>query len=191
MRKSMRLVIGVVVLFFAASAVPGARATTLARLSLEQMAQAADTVVRARCVSIESRWIGGTIWTFSGFEVIETLKGAPAERIVVRLPGGRVGHLMTKVEAVPRFQPGEEGFLFLEQTRVGDYSVSAWAEGTFRVKPATPGSAATVTQDSIAFPVFDAETRRFRSEGVRRLPVAQFREQLQAALVAGSQGRVR
>ena len=88
MRKSTSLVASVVVLLIAASAAPGARATTLARLSLEQMARAADTVVRARCVSVESRWDGGAIWTFTRFDVIETLKGAPPERIVVRLPGG-------------------------------------------------------------------------------------------------------
>ena len=109
---------------------------------------------------------------------------------MVRLPGGRVGHLATNIEGVPRFQPGEEGFLFLEKTHAGDYSVTAWAEGTFRVRPA-PGSAATVTQDSTGFPVFDAETRSFRSEGVRRLPVAEFHEQLEAALAAAAAGVTR
>ena len=125
------------------------------------------------------------------FDVIETLKGAPPERIVVRLPGGRVGHLATNIEAVPRFQPGEDGFLFLEKTRAGDYAVTAWAEGIFRVKPAGHGSAATVTQDSTGLPVFDGETRSFRSEGVRRLPVAQFRERLAAALAAAAAGEKR
>jgi hypothetical protein len=191
MRKSMRLAVVVVVLLFVASAAPRAGATTLAHLSLEQMARAADTVVRVRCVSVESRWDGGTIWTFNGFDVLEALKGAPPEHLVVRLPGGRVGHLVTNIEAVPRFQAGEEGFLFLEKTRAGDYSVTAWAEGTFRVSSDRPGTSATVTQDSFAFPVFDAGTRRFRTEGVRRLPVAEFREQIEAALAAAAAGPTR
>jgi len=191
MRKNARLVMGVVVLLVATSGAPRAGATTLARLSLEQMARAADAVVRVRCVSIESRWDGGAIWTFTGFDVSETLKGAPPKRVTVRLPGGRVGQFTTNIEAVPRFEPGEEGFLFLEKMRAGDYSVTAWAEGTFRVKPATPRGAATVTQDSSAFPIFDPATRRFRTEGLRRLAVPQFHERLEAALAAASAGGVR
>ena len=188
MKKSELVMSGFIVLIVALSSAPRAGATTLARLSLEQMARAADAIVHARCISAESRWDRGAIWTFTEFDVLESLKGAPPERILVRLPGGRVGNLIANVEAVPRFQHGEEGFLFLEKMHAGDYSVTAWSEGTFRVQAAVAGGVATVTQDSGAFPVFDTGTRRFRTDGIRRIPITAFRERLQTAVATASAG---
>src|ERR1700687_1363982 len=91
-----------------------ARATTLERMSLGQLAQAADTVVRARCASSSARWENGSIWTFNAFDVTERFKGSPPARIQVRSPGGRVGHVSTRVEEAPEFRPGDEAVLFLE-----------------------------------------------------------------------------
>jgi hypothetical protein len=134
-------------------------------------------------VSSASGWTQGSIWTVTQFDILETLKGAPQSRIQVRLPGGRVGHFTMNVEAVPRFQPEEEGVLFLEKTNEGDYSVTSWAQGTFRVGKNARGGEATVTQDSSAMSVFDQTTRQFRSEGIRNLPLTQFRQRLLNALV--------
>src|SRR5580704_13229243 len=53
---------------------PMLHATTLARMSLSQMASAADLVVRARCVASASGWAQGSIWTVTQFDVLETLK---------------------------------------------------------------------------------------------------------------------
>lgn len=165
---------------------PLLHATTLARMSLSQMASASDLVVRARCVMSVSGWAQGSIWTVTQFDVLETLKGAPQSHVQVRLPGGRVGHFTMNVEAVPRFQPGEDGVLFLQKSSGGDYSVISWAQGTFRIGKNARGGDSTVTQDSSAMNVFDQATRQFRSEGIRNLPLAQFRRRLLSALAAGN-----
>ena len=171
--------------------VPRAAATTLARMSLEELARAADIVVRVRCVAAASRWDSGMIWTFTEFEVLERLKGAPPERIRVRVPGGRVGHLLATIEAAPRFRPGEQSVLFLEKSSAGDYSVTAWAEGTFRIHRLPPAGGEAVTQDSSASVVFDPATRRFHTEGIRNLSLAEFRQRLAAALSSPGPGRAR
>ena len=165
---------------------PMLHATTLARMSLSQMASAADLVVRARCVTSASGWAQGSIWTVTQFDVLETLKGTPQAHVQVRLPGGHVGHFTMNVEAAPRFQPGEEGVFFLEKTSEGNYSVTSWAQGTFRIAKNAGAGEATVTQDSSAMNVFDAATRQFRSEGIRNLPLTQFRQRLLSALAAGN-----
>src|SRR5689334_6598932 len=118
-------------LLLACLALP-ARATTLARMSLAEMAGAADTIIQARCVSTSARWDNGMIWTFAEFALVDTFKGAPPKRITVRAPGGRVGNLVAAVEAAPQFTPGYEMVLFLENNQAGDYSVTAWSEGAFR-----------------------------------------------------------
>jgi hypothetical protein len=158
------------------------RATTLARMSLEQLAAAADAIARVRCDHAESRWESGEIWTVMTFDVVESLKGALPLQVTVRLPGGRVGHLTAAVDGVPKFNAGDEAVVFLERSRGGGFSVTGWVEGTFRIERSARTGRETVTQDSSTFEVFDTATHVFRTEGVRRMPVEQFRESVAVAI---------
>jgi hypothetical protein len=171
-----------IAIFLAFSLLPALRATTLARLSLDQLAAAADGVARVRCVGAESRWEDGAIWTVTTFDVIETLKGSFPAQIAVRLPGGKVGHLTAAVDGTPKFSPGEQAVVFLERARTGGYSVAGWMEGTFRIALDAVGGRELVTQDSRGFSVFDAATRTFRAEGIRKMPMEQFRARVAAAI---------
>jgi hypothetical protein len=157
-------------------------ATTLARLSLDQLAGSADAVARLRCTGVDSRWESGQIWTITSFDVVETMKGALPARITVRLPGGRVGHLTASVEGTPRFHVADEAIVFLEKSRAGGLSVAAWVEGTFRIGRDPRTGSETVTQDSSSFAVFDTSTRTFRTEGIRRMPIEEFRGRVATAV---------
>lgn len=161
---------------------PPLRATTLARLSLERLAAGSDAVARVRCVSSESRWENRSIWTLTTFDVVESMKGNLPRQIAVRLPGGRVGHLTTAVDGTPKFNPGDEAVVFLERSRAGGFTVAGWVEGTFRVSRDPRTGKETVTQDSSAFAVFDTATRAFRTEGVRRMPIEEFRARIAVAI---------
>lgn len=159
------------------------RATTLARLSLDQLAAGSAAVARVRCARAESRWESGSIWTVTTLEVMETMKGNLPAEISVRLPGGRVGHLSAAVEGAPRFIPGSEAVLFLEPSLAGGFTVAGWAEGTFRITRDSRTAAETVTQDSSVFAVFDVSARTFRAEGIRRMPMEEFRAEVAAAIL--------
>jgi hypothetical protein len=161
------------------------RATTLVRLTLDQLAAGADAVARVRCSSAESRWENGSIWTVTAAEVVETLKGKLPSEIPIRLPGGRAGHFIATVEGTPKFHPGDEAILFLSESRVGGYTVAGWVEGTFRISRDARTGGETVTQDSAAFALFDPAARAFRSEGIRRMPLEEFRERVAAAIARG------
>jgi len=152
-----------------------AGATTLVRMNLDELAKAAQIVARVRCVSSEARWDRGEIWTFTTFEALETLKGSVPRQITVRLIGGRVSHLKSTVDGVPRFAPGEEVYLFLEPTSLGELSVTSWVQGTFRVRRDPASRQEFVTQDTGSVTVFDPVTRQFKPGGARNLPVDQFR----------------
>jgi hypothetical protein len=179
MRIRMQIPLIIAVLLSTAATI---RATTLARLSLDQLSVAADAVARVRCLDAESRWENGGIWTVTSFEVVETMKGALPAQITVRLPGGRVGHVTAAVDGTPRFHAGDEAVVFLERSRRGGFSVAGWVEGTFRIGHDPRTGRETVTQDSSTFAVFDTVTRAFRIEGVRWMPIEQFRERVAAAL---------
>src|SRR6202049_2626249 len=164
----------------ACGATPAA-ATTLLRMSLSQMAEAADTIVRGRCVATSSRWDAGSIWTFADVDLIEILKGSPPARIIVRLPGGHAGNMATHIDAAPSLKPGDEKILFLEKTRANDYAVTAWTEGAFRILRNSRGEE-TVTQESSEIPMFDAVTRQFATQGIHNVPMSDFRQRLAGVL---------
>ena len=157
-------------------------ATTLLRLNLDQLARAADVVALVRCTRTASAMDQGNVWTRTEFAVIEPLKGAPPSLIAVRLPGGRSGHIVVSVEAVPQFHAGEEGVVFLEKLETGDYSVTGWALGAFRIRRNDRTGEETVTQDSSALAVFDTASQKFVTEGIRALPLKEFRRRLATAL---------
>ncbi len=157
-------------------------ATTLARLQLAQLAQESTAVARLRCLSSESLWEGGEIWTETRFEVLELEKGLLPRLVTVRMLGGRAGHLHSRVDGVPVFRPGEEVYLFLWGREGQEFSVMGWSQGTFRITRNARTGAETVTQDSAGMPVFDPQTREFRREGIRSLPVTVFQEKLRSAL---------
>lgn len=166
-----------------------ASATTLERMSVAKMTQAAELVVRAQCVANSTRWDGGEIWTFTSFAVEDSWKGAPsgaAQQLTVRLLGGSVGNLSSTVSGVPRFRPGEEVILFPQSTARGDYSIVSWVQGTFRIHRDARNRAEIVVQDTAAFDTYDPATRQFDAEGIRNLPVGALRLRVQSALAAQS-----
>ena len=167
-------------LLLGSGAIIQAHATTLVRMDLAALARSAEIIVRARCIHSETKWEPESISTFDDFAVLETFKGAPPQILRVRLPGGRVNHTEVKIEGVPAFATGEETVLFVEKTSAGDYGITSWAQGTFRIHRAASGDA-RLTQDTSHFAVFDPHTRQFSTAGVRNLPLNDFRQQLAQA----------
>ena len=167
---------GLVLLAVAASA------TTLSRLKLNDLARESTAVARLRCLASTSLWDQGEIWTETKFEVLQREKGALPGIVTVRLLGGKVGNLHSRVEEVPAFRTGEEVYLFLWGRDGEPYQVLGWSQGTFRIARNPQSRLEVVTQDSASAPIFDPQTRAFRRGGIRNLPVAIFREKLHRAL---------
>lgn len=189
MRRKTRALVSLTAAFFISAAAHG---TTLARLSLDQLAAGSDSVAHVRCVSAESRWEGSSIWTVTTVEVVETIKGNLPRAISVWLPGGRAGHFIATVDGTPKFHPGDEAILFLTVSRLGGYTVAGWVEGTFRIAVDARRGFETVTQDSSVFAAFDPAKHAFHNEGIRRMPIEEFRARLDAAIArsrAGSQAQ--
>jgi hypothetical protein len=159
-----------------------ASATSLSRLRFEELANQATAVARLRCLGAESRWQDGEIWTETRFEVVELNKGQLPGVVSVRMLGGSVGYLHSRVDGVPAFRPGEEAYLFLWRHEGEPFRVLGWTQGTFRITRDARTGAELVTQDSAAAPLFDPRTRQFRHGGIHNLPVAVFQLKLRKAL---------
>ncbi len=159
-----------------------ANSTTLSRLRFEELVKQATAVARLRCLGVESRWQDGEIWTETRFETLEVSKGLLPGVVSVRMLGGRVGNLYSRVEGVPAFRPGEEAYVFLWGREGEPFRVLGWSQGTFRITRDSQTGVERVTQDSAALPIFDPRARQFRHGGIRNLPVAIFQLKLRKAL---------
>ena len=111
-----------------------ANATTLSRLRFEELAGQATAVARLRCLGVQSRWENGEIWTETRFETLELNKGLLPGVVSVRMLGGSVGNLHSRIEGVPAFRPGEEAYIFLWGHEGEPFRVLGWSQGTFRIR---------------------------------------------------------
>src|SRR5260370_1391690 len=151
-----------------------ASATTLSRLRFEELVNRATAVARLRCIGAESFLENGEIWTETLFETVELNKGLLPGVIRVRMIGGRVGNLHSRIDGVPAFRPGEEAYVFLWGHEGEPFRVLGWSQGTFRIARDPRTGLERVTQDSAAAPLFDPQTRRLRHAGNSTLPSSPF-----------------
>jgi hypothetical protein len=167
-------------------------ATTLKRLSLEEMARASNRIVQAKCVSLESRMEGGRIFTLATFEVTETLAGeetrAPTQEgkrtVIVRQLGGRVGNLHAVVPGAPALLEGEEAILFLQRDpNTSDaFMVVGLSQGHMRILKQPTTGRRVVQQSTSGADVYDPQTRKISPGTTRLVPLEDFKRALQRAL---------
>lgn len=158
------------------------QATTLARMSFDELTRQATSIARAKCIGSTSIWRNGEIWTETEFELVEQNKGTLSGIFRVSMPGGRVAHLQSRVDGVPGFVAGEEVYLFLWKGQSSENYLLGWTQGTFRIARDPQTGLEKVTQDSASAPLFDIATKKFRHGGVRNLPLPIFQLKLKRSL---------
>jgi len=117
-------IIGLVVVLFAQSFEPAkVEATTIRKLSLDELISNADDIVVGKCEKKETAWIEKRIFTIATIAVSQCAKGQTAggQKIQVYTLGGSVKEPLPVTMHVPGAETisvGEEMLLFLE--RFGD-----------------------------------------------------------------------
>ena len=132
------------VLFFAlwllalASWITPVRATVILPLSLEQMAARASLIFEGRVTAVETRLDTRSqrVATFTTFEVLDAIKGAPGSSHTIKQVGGRLpgsAHEL-RIHGVPRFEPGQSYVVFLPApSRLGFASPLGLSQGVYGV----------------------------------------------------------
>jgi hypothetical protein len=155
-----------------------ANATILKAIDFDQKVKNAASIVVGRVVSQESRWDDAKQWilTYSTFEVEQTLKGFPAQRVTIVTPGGQVGDVAQDTIGVPKFREGEEHVLFIRNSHAGPtvlyleqgvYKVIKDDRGEAMVKPAVSNAVLVDTQRGRAVPREEARSLRAFEDSVR------------------------
>ena len=112
-----------------------AGATSVAQMSLEDMAAISPVLVHGTVVSATSRWNPDRtlIVTEVRMRVETALKGRAPGEIIFTQPGGAVGKLQVDVPGASAFRPGEEAVLFLAPDPAGALHVIGLDRGRFDV----------------------------------------------------------
>lgn len=105
--------LGLALALGAATAPHDAGATTLVKLSTEQLTDVAEFIVIGTVVDV---WTevddGGMVWTRALVEIDDQLKGPSHSTLVLDQAGGEYGSSKTYVAGVARFSVGERGVFF-------------------------------------------------------------------------------
>jgi hypothetical protein len=136
MRLVSRFVLMVGVALVAAAP---AAATTVAPLTVDQMTDASDVIVRG---TVESVWTDldehQHIWTRALIHVDDALKGTAeaGDYLTVESPGGDYENLQMLVAEAARYSVGEQALLFLDDKPLHEaYGTVGMSLGKFTIRP--------------------------------------------------------
>ena len=113
-----------------------AEATSLKKMSTEQMVDASDLILRG---TVAETWTevaeGGRIWTRAQVDVTRVYKGdSTIETIVVDQLGGHYAGVTMHVEGATRFSHEEEIVIFLDELESGRISPLGMFTGKYTVR---------------------------------------------------------
>jgi hypothetical protein len=110
-----------------------APATTLERMSVDDMIRQSTAIVRAKVAGSHAAQRGATIYTYYQFEVLETLKAGPSPVSELAVPGGMANGVRQVAAGAPALNPGQEYVIFLWTSRSGMTQVIGFSQGLFTV----------------------------------------------------------
>ena len=112
-----------------------ARATSVARLSFEELTDQSELVVSGQINRSWAEWDAEHkyIWTRYELSVSGTLKGSAASSVVFSEPGGIVGDKGMNIVGAVSYQQGEKVVVFLQRMPNGYLRTAGWSQGKFRV----------------------------------------------------------
>jgi len=169
------------VLLLTAMAALAGLATTLERLSLEEMAAKSTAIVRGRVASCWAAARGPLIYTHYAIQVSERWKGPQAGQLVVVVPGGTVGGLRQSFSGTPKLEEGGEYVLFLWTGSNGLTHILGFTQGVFDLKRDSSG-ALMAARAASSETMLDAATGRSVRDEPLRLKLEDLSRRIRAAL---------
>jgi hypothetical protein len=171
-------------IILAAAAVGCLPASTLQRLSLNDMIQKSTMVVRGTILPGSSAaFRGPIIYTHYQLSVTTAYKGTPGTTIDVAVPGGTLNGFRQPVAGAPVFTPGQDYVFFLWTSRSGLTQVIGLSQGLFNVTTNAQGQV-IVSRGASSEPMVDATGQGVTDSNVQ-MPLSQLKGKIQIVLAGG------
>lgn len=119
------------------------QATTLQKLTLDEMIAQSTAIVHAKVTSSSTLLHGRNIYTSYQLQVIETLKAGGGQTAVL-VPGGVSGGIRQVVAGAPTLTVGGEYVIFLWTSKSGLTQVIGLSQGLFSVMQDSTGNTVLV-----------------------------------------------
>ncbi len=144
-----------------------ALATTLERLTLDEMVQKSTAIIRGRVLDSTTVQRGNIAYTVYRLQVSERLKGGPgAATAEVYLPGGTIGGYRQSFAGTPQLDRGAEYVVFLWTSPKGITQAVGLGQGVFDVKTSTAGET-ILSRGPLEAEVLDAAGKRIADQGLK------------------------
>ncbi len=110
-------------------------ATSVPRLSVEQLIEQSESIVSGRAIRSWSSWDRSHqfIWTHHEIALQDVVKGELRATVVVSEPGGTVDGKTMVIPGAVQFTPGEDVVLFLYRTPVGYLRTVGYGQGKYSI----------------------------------------------------------
>jgi len=129
---------------------PGVQATTLVRLTLDEMVNQATDIVRGKVRDCQGASRGALVVTQCLVNVSERLKGKPAALMTITIPGGKVAGSRTRhvIAGAPELESSQEYLLFLWTGSNGLTQLIGLSQGVLEIR--AQNGVVTATRAKIA-----------------------------------------
>jgi hypothetical protein len=123
------------------------QATTLTRMSTEQLAAQSSNIVIGTCTKLRSAWVNRTLVTLATISVAESLKGDAAAELTLVVPGGVDASRAVPVAVIYPDAPfvglADNVLLFLDgNSMVADsYAIVGYSQGKYSIVSDASGNA--------------------------------------------------
>lgn len=148
-------------------------ATTLEKLTFDEMTAKSTQIVRGRVTLSSVRQHGAIYYSHYTVQVSELYKGPAATTIDVVLPGGTIGRSQQTFSGVPTFSPDTELVLFLWTSKSGLTHVIGLSQGIFQVSKNASGQT-VYSRGAITEGLVDGRTGRVTSDSGMRFTAGEF-----------------
>lgn len=132
-------------------------ATTLEKLTLDDMIQKSTEIVRGHVQAVNAVQRGALIYTQAQVKVIERWKGADAPTVTVWIPGGAVNGLRQRISGSPQVVSGGEYVFFLWTGPKKVTQIIGLSQGLLNLQTDPKGGTARVRRAVITDAVVDSD----------------------------------
>jgi len=161
-----------------------ASATTLSRVSFDDLVQKSTSIVRGRVTGSASSSRGSSIYTYHKIQVLDRWKGLPAAQVEVQVPGGIFNGQQQNFAGTPQLAEGAEYVFFLWTGPSGATYLLGLAQGVLDVTRNAAGElivAGQVTDDM----VLDTATGKAGAAEPMRMKLSDFSSRVSGVLKGG------
>jgi hypothetical protein len=168
-----------------ACGVTGLHASTLQRLSLNDLIQKSTMIVRGTIQPGSSAVMRGSlIYTHFQLSVTTAFKGTPGATIDVAVPGGILNGMQQPVAGAPMLTPGQDSVFFLWTSKTGLTQVIGLSQGLFNVSTNSQGQV-MVSRGASTETMLNSSGQLVTDSSIQ-MPLAQMITKIQAVLAGGT-----